>query len=140
MAETIQDIMTKDIHTVRNNTTLLEVARLMRDKRIGDVLVLDDAGKLKGIVTDRDIVVRADADGKALDKTTVGAIHTDKPHEVQPTTSIDEAVRLMREHAVRRLPVVSEGKPIGIVSIGDIARHKDPKSVLGQISTAAPNN
>lgn len=139
MAQQIQDIMTKQVHTVRTDTTLLDVARLMRDRKIGDVLVTDPEGSLCGIVTDRDIVVRADAVGKALDKTKVGDICSGELVELSPTSTLDEAVQVMREHAIRRVPVVSDGQPIGIVSIGDLARHRDPRSALAEISSAAAN-
>jgi CBS domain-containing protein len=139
MAQQIQDIMTKQVHTVRSDAMLLDVARLMRDKQIGDVLVTNRDGTLRGIVTDRDIVVRADAASKALDKTQVGEVCTDKLVKLTPTSSIDEAVKIMREHAIRRVPVVRDGQPIGIVTIGDLARYMDPNSALAQISSAAPN-
>jgi len=139
MADQIQDIMTKDIHTVDANTPLSTVAKLMRDKRIGGVLVTEQDGTLCGIVTDRDIVVRADALAKPLDKTKVGDICSEELVKVAPDASLDEAVTIMRRHSIRRIPVVRDGKPIGIVSIGDLARHKDPKSALAQISSAPPN-
>jgi CBS domain-containing protein len=139
MTRQIQDIMTKQIHSVSSDTMLLDVARTMRDEKIGGVLVTERDGKLKGIVTDRDIVVRAAAAGKPLDKTRVGEICSDEVVEVAPTSSIDDAVKLMREHAIRRVPVVSNGTAVGIVSIGDLARHQDPRSALAAISAAEAN-
>jgi CBS domain-containing protein len=140
MAQQIQEIMTRQVHAVPHDTLLLDVARLMRDRRIGDVLVTKRDGTLAGIVTDRDIVVRADAEGRPLNSTNVGDICSDEVVKVTPTTSVEETVNIMRQHAIRRVPVVSDGKPIGIVSIGDLARHKDPDSALAEISSAAPNN
>jgi len=140
MAHQIQDIMTRQVHTVRGEATLLDVARMMRDKRIGDVLVTNRDGTLRGIVTDRDIVVRADAASKPLDKTQVGEICTDELVKLAPTSTVEDAVKLMRQHAIRRVPVVHDGQAVGIVSIGDLARYKDPDSALAQISSAAPNN
>jgi CBS domain-containing protein len=140
MSHQIQDIMTKQIHSVRSETPLLDVARLMRDKKIGDVLVTNTDGTLRGIVTDRDIVVRADAAGRPLDKTKVGDICSEQLVKLKPDSTIDEAVRIMREHAVRRVPVVRDGHAVGIVTIGDLARHQDPRSALADISSAAPNN
>jgi CBS domain-containing protein len=140
MAQQIQDIMTKQLHIVGREVPLLNVARMMRDQRIGDVLVTDRDGTLCGIVTDRDIVVRADAAAKPLDKTPVGDICSQEVIKLSPEESLDDAVRIMREHAVRRVPVVRDGQVVGIVTIGDLARHKDPDSVLAKISTAAPNN
>ncbi len=132
--------MTTQVQTVKSETTLIEVARMMRDKKIGDVLVTNRDGTLRGIVTDRDIVVRADADGKALDRTQVGDICSDQLVKLSPTSSLEDAVKVMRDHAIRRVPVVKDGQAIGIVSIGDLARHQDPRSALAQISSAAPNN
>jgi CBS domain-containing protein len=140
VAHQIQDIMTKHVHTVRTDTPLLVVARVMRDQQIGDVLVTDEDGALCGIVTDRDIVVRAVASGKPLDRTKVSEVCSPDLVRVDVNASIEEVVRIMREHAIRRVPVVHGDKPIGIVSIGDLARLKDPGSALADISSAAPNN
>jgi CBS domain-containing protein len=140
MAQQIQDIMTKQLHMVSSEATLLEVARMMRDQRIGDVIVTTRDGTLRGIVTDRDIVVRAVATGKPVDKMQVGDICSDQLVTVTPTSTVDEAAQLMRQHAIRRVPVVRDGHAVGIVSIGDLARYKDPDSALAQISSAAPNN
>ena len=136
----IQDVMTKQVHCVHRKATVREVARIMRDKNIGDVLVTDDSGKLCGIITDRDLVTRAVAESKDLDAMTVGDIHTDKLVTLQPSSEVEDAVRLMREKAIRRIPVVENDKPVGIVTIGDLAAERDPSSALGQISKAAPNN
>jgi len=140
MAQQVQDIMTRRLYTVPSDATLLAVARLMRDQRIGDVLVTNRDGTLRCIVTDRDLVVRADASAMPLDTTQVGEICTDGLVKLTPTASLDEAVKVMRQYAIRRVPVVREGQAIGIVSIGDLARYKDPDSALAQISSAAPNN
>jgi CBS domain-containing protein len=140
VAQQIQDIMTKQVHTVRTDASVLEVARIMRDRRIGDVLVTDDDGSLCGIITDRDIVVRAIAAGMPLDQTKVSEICTEDLVQVDATASIDEIIAIMREHAIRRVPVVHGDKPIGIVSIGDLAKARDPNSALADISSAAPNN
>jgi signal-transduction protein with cAMP-binding, CBS, and nucleotidyltransferase domain len=140
VTQQVQDIMTKQVHTVRSDTTLMEVARKMRDEKIGDVLVTNSDGTLRGIVTDRDLVVRAVAAGLSLDQTEVGEICTDGLVKLSPSSTTDEAVKIMREHAIRRVPVVEHGKPVGIVTIGDLARHQDPKSALAQISAAPANN
>jgi signal-transduction protein with cAMP-binding, CBS, and nucleotidyltransferase domain len=136
VAKQIQDIMTTHVRTVARATSIIAVARMMRDQRIGDVLVLDAGGTLCGIVTDRDIVVRVVADGRSADATTVGDICSETPVKIAPTASVGDAVQLMRERAIRRLPVVRDGVPVGIVSLGDLARHVDPGSVLAQISAA----
>ena len=113
-------------------------ATQMRQADIGDVVVLKD-GAVCGIVTDRDVVVRAVADGKDPDKTTVGEVCSAQVVAVSPDDNEDDAVRIMREKAVRRLPVVDGGRPVGIVSIGDLAMERDQGSALADIS-AAPGN
>ncbi|WP_235018370.1 CBS domain-containing protein [Thermomonospora echinospora] len=119
-------------------TTLAEVARLMRDRGIGDVLVTS-AGRLCGIVTDRDIVVRAVADGLSAVVTTVGDICSAGPATVRPDDDTAAAAALMRRHAVRRLPVVEGHRTVGIVSIGDLAIVHGDDPVLADISKAPPN-
>ncbi|HEX6219453.1 MAG TPA: CBS domain-containing protein, partial [Acidimicrobiia bacterium] len=97
-------------------------------------------GDLCGIVTDRDIVVRGLAEG--MDPETA-AIDDVCKHDVVTVGSRDavaEAVKLMEQHAIRRLPVVDGGELVGIVSIGDLAEERDPNSALGEISSAPPNN
>jgi CBS domain-containing protein len=79
------------------------------------------------------------ASDRDIDKTQIADICSTPPVKLDPTATVDDAVRLMRERAVRRIPVVADGKPIGIVSIGDLARAKDPNSLLAQISAAPPN-
>ena len=136
----IQDVMTKQVFTVNEDASIREIARLMRDEKIGDVLVTDAAGKLCGIITDRDVVVRAVAEGNDIDSLRAKDICTDQMVTLEPQSSVDEAVKLMTDRAIRRLPVVENEVPVGIVTIGDLAAQRDPSSALGQISSAAPNN
>jgi CBS domain-containing protein len=111
----------------------------MRGNDIGDVIVLKEK-RLFGILTDRDIVVRALATRSNPETTTVGEICSRDLTTIEPTSSVEQAVRFMREKAIRRLPVVDEGGDvIGIVSIGDLALERDPDSALADISAAPPN-
>jgi CBS domain-containing protein len=139
MTQQIKDVMTKPVQTVHRDATLRAVARAMKEHRIGAVLVLQADGSLLGLVTDRDLVMRGMASDRDIDRTQVAEICSTPPVKLDPTATIDDAVRLMRERAVRRIPVVADGKPIGIVSIGDLARARDPGSLLAQISAAPPN-
>jgi CBS domain-containing protein len=138
VAQTLKDLMTPNPLTVKAGTTILEAAQQMRDQGIGDVIVTD-GGKVCGIVTDRDIVVRAIADGREPTTTKVGDICSRDLVTLAPTADVTEAVTLMRERALRRLPVVENGKPVGIVSIGDLAIERDEDSALADISAAPPN-
>jgi CBS domain-containing protein len=135
----ISEVMTAAPDAVRTTDTLQEAARLMRTKDIGDVLVEDDQGMLAGIITDRDVAVRATAEGADPKTTTVEGIFTHDITGLAPTDTVQEAVRLMRTHDVRRLPVVEGGKAIGIVSLGDISVETAPSSILADISSASPD-
>jgi CBS domain-containing protein len=138
MRQTIRDVMTPDPVTLPATTPLEEAARCMRDREIGDVLVSDD-GSLCGVVTDRDIVVRGLADGRASAR--LGDICSRDLVSLSPDDGVDEAVRLMRQRrAIRRLPIVENGRAVGLVSIGDLAIERDADSALADISAAAPNS
>lgn len=136
----VEEVMTKNVFCVNKDATLREVAKVMRDKQIGDVLITEQDGTLCGIVTDRDVVVRAVAEGKDPDTIRVTDISSEKLVTLDKNASIDDANKLMRDKAIRRLPIVENGKPVGILSIGDLAVERDPRSTLAQISAAAPNN
>jgi CBS domain-containing protein len=119
------------------DTSAVQAAEMMRDQGIGDVLVQHD-GSL-GIVTDRDIVTRAIASGRNPQEVTLGDICTKDVETVAVDTSVDDVIRLMSDKAVRRVPVVEAGRPIGIVALGDLAVERDRASLLGDISAAPPN-
>ena len=131
--------MTRDPRTVNADDPVVEAARVMRDSDIGDVIVMED-GQVGGIVTDRDIVVRGVADGRDPESTNVSDVCTSGVETIEPEASVDDALRLMREHDIRRLPVVKNGRPVGIVSLGDLAVERDPESTLADISAASPDN
>jgi CBS domain-containing protein len=138
MARTVEEIMTRDPRTVNAGDPVVEAARIMRDSDIGDVVVMED-GQVSGIVTDRDIVVRGVADGQDPDSATVSDVCTTGIETIEPEASVDDAVRLMREHDIRRLPVVKNGRPVGILSLGDLAVEREPDSTLADISAASPD-
>ena len=140
MAERIGDVMTTNPQTLPESTTVREAAEAMRANDIGDVVVVDDNGKLSGILTDRDIVVRVVAEGRDPRATRIGDIASRDLTAVSPDDPVDRAVQLMRDKAIRRLPAVDKGKPVGIVSIGDLALDRDPGSALADISAAPPNS
>ena len=135
----VGEIMTVEVVRLQVDTTLDEAARVMRDKDIGDVVVVDD-DRLVGLVTDRDIVVRAVADGLVPEHTTLGSVVSRDLLMVRPDATALDTARLMRDRAVRRILVCDEQGLCGIVSIGDLAMDVDPQSVLAGISGAAPNN
>jgi CBS domain-containing protein len=138
MEQSIRDVMTPNLVSMRATASVTEAARAMREANIGDVIVIKE-GQVCGILTDRDIVVRAVAEGRDLTSTKVADICSQELTTIAPTDSLEEAVRLMRDKAIRRLPVVEGRKPVGVVSIGDLAVSREPRSALGQISMAPPN-
>jgi CBS domain-containing protein len=138
MAQTVEEIMTRDPRTVDSGDTIVDAARVMRDADIGDVVVMED-GQVSGIITDRDIVVRAVAEGRDADSTSVGDVCTTGVETVDPSASVDDALRIMREHDIRRLPVAKSGRPVGIISLGDLAVEREPDSTLADISAASPD-
>ncbi|MFH0519398.1 CBS domain-containing protein [Streptomyces sp. M41] len=139
MTQHVRDVMTTDPTTVEPHTSVQAVARMMRDDDIGAVLVTE-GDRLRGLVSDRDLVIRAMAEGGDPDRTTVVQACSEDLVTVGPDDDLIVAVRMMREHSVRRVPVVDrESHPVGIVSIGDLAIERDPDSALGDISSARPN-
>jgi CBS domain-containing protein len=138
----IAEVMTSHPVSLKDKDTAQQAAAQMRDKDVGDVLVVDGKGKLRGIVTDRDLAVRLVAEGRSPKSVKLGDLCSDQA--IATLTVMDgaeQATAMMRERAIRRIPVVDEDdKPVGIVSIGDLARYDDPKSVLAGISKAEPNH
>jgi CBS domain-containing protein len=137
--ERVSDVMTPMPTTVRASQTVAEAANNMRQIDVGSMIVVDDSGAVVGIVTDRDIAIRVVAQGLDPQTTIVGEISSEDPTTLSSADSVEQAVHLMRERAVRRLPVVEEGRPVGIVSIGDLAIDRDPRSALAEISREVPN-
>jgi CBS domain-containing protein len=138
MATIVRDVMMTKLQSVDGKASIQEAAAVMRDNDIGDVLVVAD-GALQGIVTDRDLVVRALADGRKPDATPVGDVCSPELTVVDAQAEVAEAADIMGSHAVRRLPVVENNEVIGIVSLGDLARRSEPESALSDISAAPPN-
>jgi CBS domain-containing protein len=135
----IQDVMTRQVHAVRKDASLRDVAHLMHDRDIGFVLVTNEDGTLYGVATDRDVIVRGLATARDVDRMQIAEICSRSLATLPPTASLDDALKLMRERAVRRAPVVTAGKAVGVVTLGDLARTRDPHSVLAQISASSPN-
>ena len=134
----IADLMARDPISCPPDAPIRTAAALMRDRDTGDVVVVE-GGTLRGIVTDRDIAVRAVADGQGPD-TPLSEVLSEHVVCLRPDDRIEKAVDLMREHAVRRLPVVEDDQLVGIVSIGDLAMERDSGSALADISAARENS
>ena len=139
MAECVRDVMSSELKSVEPGASVAEAAKQMRDSDIGAIPVIKK-DELKGLLTDRDIVVEVVAEGKDPDDVKVEDIATKDLTTLEPDASIDDALRTMRENKVRRLPVVEDDKPVGIVSLGDLAVDREPESALGEISEASAKN
>jgi CBS domain-containing protein len=123
---TAREIMTRNIKTVRRDSPLREVAQLMKDEDCGVVPIVDDKGTLVGIVTDRDLVIRAFTGGKTPDQLRAGDVMTDDVECVHPDESIHSVIEMMGKRQIRRVPVVErDDRVIGIISMGDIANRAD---------------
>ena len=138
----IRDVMTKDPVTMPADATLVEAAQAMRDRNIGDVIVLKSNSDTEpcGIVTDRDIVVKGVAAEHDPSDTPLEAVCSHELVSVAPDDPIKKAVDLMMQRSIRRLAVMEGRTPVGVVSLGDLAATEDPKSALGGISRELPNN
>jgi len=139
MARLVREMMSTEPICLTSSTTLIDLAMQMSKYDIGDVLITEN-DRIMGVVTDRDIVIRALAAGRDPASTTAGDIASRDLVTLRPDDALDHAVDLMREHAVRRLPVCQDGRPIGMISIGDLAIERDRHSALADISAAAANH
>lgn len=137
---TVREVMSAALETVTPDTSLADAAKVMDRADIGDVLIVDGTDQLRGIVTDRDIAIRAVAEGRDPNTTTVEEIMTPTVEAISSSATVREAIETMRRHDIRRLPVVDGGSPIGVVSLGDLAMSPGSQSVLADLSTAPPNN
>jgi CBS domain-containing protein len=123
---TAREIMTRGVKTVRRDSPLREVAQIMKDEDCGVVPIVDERGALVGIITDRDLVVRAFTGGKAPDQLRAGDVMTDDVECVHPEEDIHSIITLMGKRQIRRIPVVErDDRVIGIISMGDIANRAD---------------
>ncbi len=132
MGKNIRDAMTGNPRKVDTTTLVAEAAKLMATEDVGS-LPVTEGDRLVGMVTDRDIVTRVVAEGKDAQVATVGEIASKDLVTVDPQQDLDEALRLMAQHQVRRLPVVEEdGRLVGILAQADVAREGED-SKTGQL-------
>jgi CBS domain-containing protein len=140
VSDVVRDVMSPCPRTLAPEATLIDAALVMRREDIGDVLVCEEGDRLVGIVTDRDIVVRALAEGRDPIATRVADVCSRDLVTIEPGDSVGGAVRLMREKAIRRIPVTEDGRVVGMLTIGDIAVERDSRTALADISAAPPNS
>ena len=121
MGKSIKEVMSSDVRTCEPDATVVDVARVMAKEDVGPIPVVD-GGRLVGIVTDRDLVVRVLAEGKDPKTTKVGEVASRKLVTVSPDQDLDQALKLLAKNQVRRLPVVEGDRVVGIVAQADITR------------------
>jgi CBS domain-containing protein len=120
MTKSVRDAMTDDPRSIGTSASVVEAARLMREQHIGSLPVTEDE-LLVGMITDRDITTRVVAESAVPETTSVGDVYSRDLISVEPNNDLDEALQLMARHQVRRLPVVENGRLVGMVAQADIA-------------------
>ncbi|MBZ4019638.1 CBS domain-containing protein [Streptomyces purpurogeneiscleroticus] len=120
---TARDIMHQGAECVGEQETLVNVAKRMTRHGIGSMLVCDADQRIRGIITDRDIVVKCLAYGHDPQSMTAGELAQDSPVTVDPDADVRRVLQTMEDHLIRRLPVVENDRPVGVISEADLARH-----------------
>jgi CBS domain-containing protein len=140
MAKTAREIMTPDAQCAGENDTVADAAKKLAELGVGSMPICGEDDRLKGMITDRDIVVKVLAAGKDPDSTKVSELGEGKPVTIGADDSVSEALQVMKEHTIRRLPVIDGHDLVGIVSIADIATNVEEAQTGGLIEaiSAAP--
>ena len=123
MGKTARDVMTGGAECIGENETLVEAARKLKELDVGALPICGEDNRLKGMLTDRDIVVKAVAEGKSPENVKAGELGEGKPVTIGADDSAEEALQTMTEHKVRRLPVIDGHDLIGVVSQADVAKN-----------------
>src|SRR5947207_7490225 len=134
MAKSVRDAMTVDPRSIGTSASVVEAARLMREEHIGSLPITDDE-KLVGMITDRDITTRVVAEAADPKTTSVGDVYSRDLISIEPDNDLEQALQLMARHQVRRLPVVEDGRLVGIVAQADIALSEN-ETKTGQLVEA----
>ncbi|MDR6906451.1 CBS domain-containing protein [Agromyces sp. 3263] len=129
-----RDLMTPDPQCVKEDQTLVEAARLLRDLDVGAMPICGNDNRLKGMLTDRDIVVKCIAEGGDPNTVTAGSLAEGKPVTIGADDDIREALEVMQDHQVRRLPVIDGHDLVGIIAQADIARELSVSQVAETVA------
>jgi CBS domain-containing protein len=143
MAKTARDVMTQGAECIGENESVAQAAKKMAELDVGALPICGEDDRLKGMLTDRDIVVKVLAQGKDPESTNAGELGEGKPVTIGADDSVSEAISTMKDKAVRRLPVIDGHELIGIVAIGDLAQNSDEDDIgalLEAISSAPADN
>ncbi|UUL77520.1 CBS domain-containing protein [Pseudarthrobacter sp. Fe7] len=125
----VREFMTTDARCIRENESLVDAARMMMDLDCGALPICGDDGRLKGMITDRDIVLKCVAAGRDPGQMMARDLATGKPYCVDADANVDAAIDMMEKYQIRRLPVITDHKLVGIISQGDIARNYSEQRV-----------
>ena len=136
MPKTARDVMSPDCECVGENETLLDAAKKMADRGFGSMPICGEDNRLKGMLTDRDLVVKALAQGKDPSSTRAGELGEGKPVTIGADDSLREALKTMAQYKVRRLPVIDGHDLVGIIAVADIARELDDDDSKGDLIEA----
>jgi CBS domain-containing protein len=140
MGKTAREVMTGDAQCIGENDSITDAAKRLKELDVGAMPICGEDNRLKGMLTDRDIVIKVIAEGKDPNSTKAGELGEGKPVTIGADDSVDEALHTMAEHGVRRLPVIDGHDLIGIVSQADLARNVDEEKVgdLVEAISSAP--
>lgn len=133
MASTAREIMTGGVECVGEDETVLDAAKKMAGLGVGALPICGNDDRLKGMITDRDIVVKVLAEGKDAASTRAGDLGQGKPVTIGADDGLDELVRTMASHEVKRLPVIDGQQLVGVVSEADVAAHASPEQVVAVV-------
>jgi len=142
MTAKARDIMTGSPECVGENDSLIDASRKLAKLGVGAMPICGEDDRLKGMLTDRDIVIKVLAEGRDPASTTAGELAEGKPVTIGADDSVEEALHTMRDHGVRRLPVIDGHERVGVLSQADVAKHLPEESVgdlVEAISSAPPN-
>lgn len=131
---TAREVMTPGVECIPENNTLQDAARTMRQLDVGSLPICGEDGRLTGMLTDRDIVVKCVADGGDPRTTTAGSLAAGTPVTVGADSDVETVLETMKQHRVRRLPVIEDHQLVGIISQADIAAYM-PEAAVGELVT-----
>ena len=133
MASTAREIMTGGVECVREDESILDAARKMKELGVGALPICGNDDRLKGMLTDRDIVIKVLGEGREPGGTTAGDLAEGKPVTIGADDGLEELVRTMAQHEVKRLPVIDGHRVVGVVSEADLAEHASPEQVVAVV-------
>jgi CBS domain-containing protein len=129
----IKEVMNRNVKTIRPEDTVKDAAQIMNENKIGSLVVVSGTGEVKGIVTERDILIDIVAAGKNAEDVNIEEIMTKDIITISPNNTLEEAANIMTENKIKKLPVVEEGRLVGIVTASDLIAYE--KDLIGKIST-----